>query len=42
MEALVTFIDRALMNADAESMLVAIAGEVKDFMQQFPLYPGMT
>lgn len=41
MEAVVNFIDRALMNADNEAVLADIAIEVKSFMQHFPLYPGM-
>ncbi|MBS1513001.1 MAG: serine hydroxymethyltransferase [Bacteroidetes bacterium] len=41
METVVGFIDKALMNADDEAALSATAGEVKAFMQQFPLYPEL-
>jgi len=41
MAAVVNFIDKALMNADDETVLVTIAKEVKIFMSQFPLYPEL-
>jgi glycine hydroxymethyltransferase len=41
MENVVDFIDRALMNADDEEKLHAIAKEVNTYMQQFPLYPEL-
>ena len=41
MQAVVDFIDKALMNADDEVVLAGIAKEVKTFMQQFPLYPEL-
>ncbi len=41
MAAVVNFIDKALMNADDETVLATIAKEVKIFMSQFPLYPEL-
>ena len=41
MENVVAFIDRVLMNADDEEVIRAVSGEVKEFMQQFPLYPEL-
>ncbi|MGG9960342.1 serine hydroxymethyltransferase [Ferruginibacter sp. SUN106] len=41
MATVINFIDKALMNADDEAVLAAIAKEVKAFMQQFPLYPEL-
>jgi len=41
MAAVVNFIDKALMNADDETVLATIAKEVKIFMGQFPLYPEL-
>ncbi len=41
MAAVVHFIDKALMNADDETVLATIAKEVKIFMGQFPLYPEL-
>lgn len=41
MPAVVEFIDKALMNADSESVLSGLAGEVNAFMKQFPLYPEL-
>jgi glycine hydroxymethyltransferase len=41
MAAVVHFIDKALMNADDETVLATIAKEVKLFMGQFPLYPEL-
>ena len=38
MPKVVYFIDKALMNADDETVLATIAKEVKIFMSQFPLY----
>ncbi|MEP6711143.1 MAG: serine hydroxymethyltransferase [Ferruginibacter sp.] len=38
MQAVVDFIDRALMNADDEAVLATIAHDVKAYMKQFPLY----
>jgi glycine hydroxymethyltransferase len=39
MVTVVNFIDKALVNADDEAALAAIAVEIKTFMHQFPLYP---
>lgn len=41
MEAIVSFIDRVLMNADDEKTISSVKEEVKAFMQQFPLYPEL-
>ncbi len=41
MEAIVSFIDRVLMNADDEKTISSVKEEVKVFMQQFPLYPEL-
>jgi glycine hydroxymethyltransferase len=41
MEFVVGAIDKALMNADDEAVLAKIAGEVRAFMDQFPLYPEL-
>ncbi len=41
METVVAMIDKVLMNADDENTVVAVKNEVKDFMQQFPLYPEL-
>lgn len=41
MSKVVHFIDKALMNADDETVLATIAKEVKIFMGQFPLYPEL-
>lgn len=38
MESVVSLIDKVLMNIDNESVITAVKGEVKDLMQQFPLY----
>ena len=38
MQAVVDFIDKALMNADDEAVLATIANDVKVYMTQFPLY----
>jgi glycine hydroxymethyltransferase len=38
METVVSLIDKVLMNIDNESVITAVKGEVKDLMQQFPLY----
>lgn len=42
MEFVVNAIDRVLMNADDEALISGIKNEVHEFMQQFPLYPGLT
>lgn len=41
MATVVDFIDKAILNADDETLVVGIAKEVKAFMQQFPLYPEL-
>ncbi|MBE2229046.1 MAG: serine hydroxymethyltransferase [Chitinophagaceae bacterium] len=41
MENVVAFIDRVLMNADDEEVIRTVNKEVKEFMQQFPLYPEL-
>ena len=41
METVVELIDRVLMNISDESLIVKMRDEVKNFMQQFPLYPEL-
>jgi glycine hydroxymethyltransferase len=41
METVVELIDRVLMNITDESLIVKLSDEVKNFMQQFPLYPEL-
>jgi glycine hydroxymethyltransferase len=41
MSTIVGLIDKALVNAENESALAALGGEVHTFMQQFPLYPEL-
>jgi glycine hydroxymethyltransferase len=41
METVVAMIDKVLMNADDEKTISETKAEVKNFMQQFPLYPGL-
>lgn len=41
METVVSMIDKVLMNADDEAVIAAVKTEVKEFMQQFPLYPEL-
>ena len=38
METVVSLIDKVLMKIDNETVITAVKGEVKDLMQQFPLY----
>ena len=38
METVVSLIDKVLMNIDNETVIATVKGEVKDLMQQFPLY----
>lgn len=38
METVVSLIDKVLMNIDNETVNATVKGEVKDLMQQFPLY----
>lgn len=41
METVVAMIDKVLMNADDEALLASTKESVKEFMQQFPLYPEL-
>jgi glycine hydroxymethyltransferase len=41
METVVAMIDKVLMNADDEKTIGSVKEEVKQFMQQFPLYPEL-
>jgi glycine hydroxymethyltransferase len=41
METVAAFIDKVLMNADDESVIKAVKGDVQTFMKQFPLYPEL-
>jgi glycine hydroxymethyltransferase len=41
METVVAMIDRVLMQADDETVIATVQKEVKEFMQQFPLYPEL-
>ena len=38
---IVDMIDKLLMNADDTSVIESVKGNVKDFMQKFPLYPDL-
>ena len=38
METVVAMIDKVLMHADDENVIMSVRNEVKEFMQQFPLY----
>jgi glycine hydroxymethyltransferase len=42
METVVEFIDRVLMNVSDENLIDKVSDEVKNFMQQFPLYPELS
>jgi glycine hydroxymethyltransferase len=41
METIVAMIDKVLLHADDEAVVNAVKTEVKEFMQQFPLYPEL-
>ncbi len=41
METVVAMIDKVLMQADDENVITTVRNEVKEFMQQFPLYPEL-
>ena len=41
METVVAMIDKVLMHADDENVIMSVRIEVKEFMQQFPLYPEL-
>lgn len=42
MKQVVEFVDTVLMNLDDKEKIAKVKNEVKDFMQQFPLYPELT
>jgi glycine hydroxymethyltransferase len=41
MQIVADMIDKVLMNADDEGIILAVKEDVKSFMQQFPLYPEL-
>ncbi|WP_407526515.1 serine hydroxymethyltransferase [Lacibacter sp. MH-610] len=41
MSTVVDMIDKVLMHADDEAVIAAVKTDVKNFMQQFPLYPEL-
>src|SRR3984893_1263979 len=41
MATVVELIDKALMNAENETVLASLRGDVNSFMKQFPLYPEL-
>lgn len=41
METVVSLVDKVLMNVDDEKIITGVSQEVKNFMQQFPLYPEL-
>lgn len=41
MQIIVDLIDKVLMNIDDEATIASVKNEVKNFMQQFPLYPEL-
>jgi len=41
METVVSMIDKVLMNPDDEAVIASVKNEVREFMQQFPLYPEL-
>ena len=41
MQIVADFIDRVILNADNEQIVSSVREEVKNFMQQFPLYPEL-
>lgn len=41
METVVGMIDKVLMNTENEAVISSVKEEVKEFMQQFPLYPEL-
>src|SRR6266496_5310288 len=41
METVVEMIDKILMNADDEKIIASVSKEVKEWMNQFPLYPEL-
>ena len=41
MQIVADMIDKVLMNAEDEAIILAVKEDVKSFMQQFPLYPEL-
>lgn len=41
MNTVVELVDKVLMNLDDEKSILAVKNEVKEFMNAFPLYPGL-
>ena len=41
MQTVVDLVDKVLMNIDNESVINSVAGDVHEFMKQFPLYPEL-
>jgi glycine hydroxymethyltransferase len=41
MQVVADMIDKVLMNAEDEAIILAVKEDVKSFMQQFPLYPEL-
>ena len=41
METVVSLIDKVLMNADDENLIASVKSDVRQFMNQFPLYPEL-
>jgi glycine hydroxymethyltransferase len=41
METVVSMIDTVLMNIESEEKISSVKNEVKEFMNQFPLYPEL-
>jgi glycine hydroxymethyltransferase len=41
MEIVVSLLDKILMNTDNDSLIASVRNEVKELMQQFPLYPEL-
>ena len=41
MQLVADLIDKVLMNADDEQIILSVKNEVNSFMQQFPLYPEL-
>jgi glycine hydroxymethyltransferase len=41
MTVVVDLIDRVLMNIDSNDLITGVSKEVREFMQQFPLYPDL-
>ena len=41
MQTVVDFLDKVLMNVDDATVVNAVANDVHQFMEQFPLYPEL-